>query len=190
MYGENCVVRNYYADAGRPVSSSVGRRGRRRPGCFAPRRSGVIVKAIIRSFIRLTERNFGLRHQAGQRNAGRVRAAGSPLLSALLLVLFAHAFLASATHFHRAERAGAPAANPASSTSRALTESAPGAQDATLHAQCLLCRLQRNFISDLQQSEQQTAATPLALEGGARLAVLSFSDDSFLVLGGRAPPLA
>jgi len=136
-----------------------------------------------------------LRSNAAQSNVRRARAAGSPLLSALLLVLFAHAFMVSATHVHRPElsraaAAAAAAAMTAASTSCEERDDADSLRDASFHAQCLLCRLQRNFVSDLHQAESRTAATPQTYEGGLTLSVLSFAQASFLVPAGRAPPLA
>ena len=133
-----------------------------------------------------------MRSDAAQNNVRRARAAGSPLLSALLLVLFAHAFMVSATHFHRTERAGvaaaAAAATLASSLSCGESNDAEDGRDASFHAQCLLCRLQRNFVSDLYHADSQTAATPHRHEGDAARPARSFSQDAFLVPAGRAPP--
>ncbi len=120
----------------------------------------------------------------------RARAAGSPLLSALLLVLFAHAFMASATHFHRPEQGRALPAVSTSTPSCGVSDDADKARDASFHAQCLLCRLQRNFVSDLSHADARTTATPQTHEGNASHAVLSFLQGAFLIPAGRAPPLA
>ncbi|HEV2706407.1 MAG TPA: hypothetical protein VGV59_10815 [Pyrinomonadaceae bacterium] len=132
-----------------------------------------------------------MKSNAAQNNVRRARAAGSPLLSALLLLLFAHAFMASATHFHRPASAGATsAANSAPTASYGVRDEADTERDASFHAQCLLCRLQRNFISDLAHADARTAATPQTHEGGTSHLVLSFSQGTFLIPAGRAPPLA
>lgn len=134
-----------------------------------------------------------MRSNSAQNHVRRARAAGSPLLSALLLVLFAHAFMASATHFHRPETGGAnraTAGNNVSTPACGARDNAENARDASFHAQCLLCRLQRNFVADLSHADARTAAAPQTHEGGEAHAVLHFSQGSFLIPAGRAPPLA
>jgi hypothetical protein len=104
----------------------------------------------------------------------------------LLLALTAHAFVAGATHFHRLPQLSA---SPAQVT---LQSSKDGGEGTPLNGdekQCLLCRLQRNLVSDLQHAALFIAAPPawtpvheplhevVALTGTARLRQ------------GRAPPL-
>ena len=63
----------------------------------------------------------------------------------LLLVLTAHAFVAGTTHFHVAAADGAQPAQASLSGGDSDGRSAPLAGDET---QCLLCRLQRNLVSE------------------------------------------
>ena len=74
----------------------------------------------------------------------------------LLLALTAHAFVAGATHFHRV---GQPGVLPA----HAVGSGEERGQDAPLSGdekQCLLCRLQRNLVSDLQHETIVLAPPP------------------------------
>ena len=82
----------------------------------------------------------------------RSRAAGL-----LLLVLTAHAFVASATHFHRTNVPGAQSAHASLLGRDAGGQSAPlGGDD----AQCLLCRLQRNLVSEVLNATLIVAPLP------------------------------
>jgi len=74
----------------------------------------------------------------------RSRAAGL-----LLLVLTAHAFVASATHFHRLTNQGVQPTHAAFQNREERGQNVPLAGD---DKQCLLCRLQRNFVTDIQQA--------------------------------------
>lgn len=183
---EYCGVGNNYDGRARRVSSFLTG--------FARWGSDVIVENNSSPvFRRRQKRQFGLRSNAAQNNVRRARAAGSPLLSALLLVLFAHAFMASATHFHRPETAGAKSATAATSASTpsfGVRGDAEDARDANFHAQCLLCRLQRNFVADLHHRDARTTATPQRHEDDQAHVILSFSQGAFLIPAGRAPPLA
>jgi hypothetical protein len=106
----------------------------------------------------------------------------------MLLVLTGHAFVVSATHFHRA-RPSAPAAADRGPQFN-LPQGAQEAPPAGGHEQCLLCRLQRNLVSDLQHYVS-TLPTPQAeslgrfnsFDAPARRAHL-------LARSGRAPPPA
>jgi hypothetical protein len=108
--------------------------------------------------------------------------------SLLLLVLFAHAFLVNATHFHRFARAVAPGAEQGIGVGG--REDVGRQSEAGAEAQCVLCRLQRNFVTDAHgvstpvgpaRQERQLHCLPPALSGNSR---------AFSVPQGRAPPLA
>lgn len=106
----------------------------------------------------------------------------------MLLFLICHAFVISATHFHRDVRPGAQ------SVTLGLT--AGGEDDATQpnaatgHAQCLLCRLQRNFVCDLEQGIPAMPA-PRAVAATTHVhAAATHASISFLKPSGRAPPSA
>ena len=112
----------------------------------------------------------------------------SPAASVLLLVLFAHAFLVNATHCHRFTRASAPGA--AHGIGVSGQEDTGRSTEAGGDAQCVLCRLQRNFVTDFQRvstpvgparQECQRYCLPPAPSSNAR---------AFSVPQGRAPPLA
>lgn len=106
----------------------------------------------------------------------------------MLLFLIWHAFFVSATHFHRDVR---PGATPATlGLSAGGDEGAEQTNVATNHAQCLLCRLQRNFICDLEQGIPATPAPPADKVCHANLTTSIHSRTSFLVPSGRAPPSA
>jgi hypothetical protein len=123
-----------------------------------------------------------------KRDQSQVRAVVSPVAPTLLLVLFAHAFLASVTHFHRFERW-----NGALSDLRPCVVSQDAAErtpDASGHTQCLHCGLQRNFISDLYQAAPHIAPPPQPESTYESIPAISSSDRGFLAPTGRAPPLA
>jgi hypothetical protein len=67
----------------------------------------------------------------------------------LLLALTAHAFVASATHFHSLPQLGAGPAQVALQDANGEGNGSPLGSD---EKQCLLCRLQRNFVTDLHQA--------------------------------------
>jgi len=105
----------------------------------------------------------------------------------LLLVVTAHAFVASATHFHVGALADAQ-------TSRAAVHSDEGGgREAPLsgdEAQCLLCRLQRSFVSDLQSTTLAVAPPSAdALSHASPRNVTALASRSLLPPG-RAPPSA
>ena len=105
----------------------------------------------------------------------------------VLLVLMAHAFVASTSHFHRLARATAPDYSGAALSANDESQDAPPAGG---HTQCLICRLQRNFISDLEQLIPTVAAPPattLVFETHSDTSVQSVR---FLAPSGRAPPNA
>ena len=101
----------------------------------------------------------------------------------LLLVVTVHAFVASATHFHVLTDA---------QTSQAVvhgdergSRSVPLAGD---EAQCLLCRLQRSFVSDLQSATLAVAPPTADALGYATLRNVSTLASCSLLPSGRAPP--
>lgn len=105
-----------------------------------------------------------------------------------LLFFVAHAFLASATHFHRTQAVNLtpPQHNLAFSQQTNTDANA----DSNNHAQCPLCRLQRNLIADLDGGQQPVAGLlPDFINALTRPAVIP-SNRAFLSPSGRAPPLA
>ena len=104
----------------------------------------------------------------------------------LLLFLICHAFLVSATHFHRDARPGAPAATVGPSAGH--DEGTEPSSVAFNHAQCLLCRLQRNFICDLEQGIPSMPAPPADIVRREDLTAPSHSRTFYLTHSGRGPP--
>ncbi|HEV3468053.1 MAG TPA: DUF2946 family protein [Pyrinomonadaceae bacterium] len=113
----------------------------------------------------------------------------SPVTTALvLLVLTGHAFVVSATHFHTARQSG-PAAF-ACGTHAAEHAEAQTPTPAGTHEQCLLCRLQHNFVSDLRDSAPVLDAPPAEALGRVRSLDASARGAHLLAPSGRAPPPA
>lgn len=113
----------------------------------------------------------------------------SPLATALvLLVLTGHAFAVSATHFH-APREPLPATC-ADGSQVGHLERTETSQPAGAHEQCLLCRLQHNFISDLRHSAPALDAPPAEALGRARSSAAAARRAHLLARPGRAPPPA
>ena len=103
----------------------------------------------------------------------------------LLLVVTAHAFVASATHFH-------VRALPHAQTTQAVfhgggegSRSVPLAGD---EAQCLLCRLQRSFVSDLQGTTFAVAPPSTEALDYDALHNVSARASRSLLPSGRGPP--
>ena len=111
----------------------------------------------------------------------RLRAAAG----LLLLALTAHAFVASATHFHRGAYASAQSASAALLDEQRDGLSAPLAGD---DAQCLLCRLQRDFVSELRGAALALAPPPAEPVGYASLTSVHARHSRSLLPPGRAPP--
>ena len=105
----------------------------------------------------------------------------------VLLLLFAHAYFVSATHGFRSVTSRAIALSAASTVDerRAQAEA-----EVNGHAECLLCRLQRNLLAELDNPA--TSLTPPA-SAPIRLAAFSTprqSSELLLLAAGRAPPHA
>ena len=111
----------------------------------------------------------------------RSRAAAS----LLLLALTAHAFVASATHFHRLPQ---PGASPAQVTFRNGEDRGEGAPLGADEKQCLLCRLQRNLVTDLQHAALVIAAPPASTPVHEPLHEVAARAGTILLRQGRAPP--
>lgn len=105
----------------------------------------------------------------------------------LLLVVTAHAFVAGATHFHRGAVPGAQSSKAAIRGDDGGGRSAPLAGD---DAQCLLCRLQRSFVSDLQSAALAVEPPSADALGYAALRSVSARASRSLLPSGRAPPSA
>lgn len=103
----------------------------------------------------------------------------------LLLALTAHAFVAGATHVHRIPQPGPSPAAAALRSGEDRGESAPlGGEE----KQCLLCRLQRNFVSDLQQAAPVVAAPHASTFVHEHLHHAAARAGTVLLRQGRAPP--
>ncbi|HVF49730.1 MAG TPA: DUF2946 family protein [Pyrinomonadaceae bacterium] len=114
--------------------------------------------------------------------------APSRRLGLALLFFVAHAFLASATHFHRSQ--AADLTPPQHNLSASQQTDTDASADSNTHAQCPLCRLQRNLVADLDAPRQPVAGLlPDSTRALSRPAVIP-SNRAFLSPSGRAPPLA
>lgn len=118
-----------------------------------------------------------------------MRTKASPVLTAVvLLVLTGHAFVVGASHFHRVRQ---PAGAEALAGGRAVRPE--GVSRPTLgggHEQCLLCRLQRNLLADLQPTSPSLGAPCAeALDPRSR-SDFRVRQASLHAPTGRAPPTA
>jgi hypothetical protein len=114
----------------------------------------------------------------------------SPMVTALLFfVLTTHALFVGTTHTHRGPNfVGAFDYTAARNVGE--RQDAPESKKGTGHAQCLLCRLQRDLSSGLRHAVPQTeapCARALALDSRSGLAVRSTDLNS---PSGRGPPSA
>jgi hypothetical protein len=105
----------------------------------------------------------------------------------LLLVVTAHAFVAGTTHFHGRDVPGTQPAQAAAHGHEGGDRSVPLSGD---EAQCLLCRLQRSFVSDLRSATP--AVTPPTSDAPGYVAPRGVyaRASSSLLPSGRAPPAA
>jgi len=103
----------------------------------------------------------------------------------LLLALTAHAFVASATHFHRLPPIGAA---PAQTIFQSEEENGKGAPLSGDEKQCLLCRLQRNLVTDLQHAALVIAAPLARTFVPEPLQATAARAGTVLLRQGRAPP--
>ncbi len=103
----------------------------------------------------------------------------------LLLALTVHAFVASATHFHRLPQ---PGATPAQTLFQNGEERGGGTPLGSDEKQCLLCRLQRNLVTDLQHAALIIAAPPAWTPSYELLHEASAREGSLPLRQGRAPP--
>lgn len=117
-----------------------------------------------------------------------IRGSLSPTASGVLLFLFIHAFLVTATHGHRLGRVSLPETR----TEFAVIDGQDLSRVSELggHSQCLLCRLQRNFIADLQKTSQPVGPPSQKIRCCELPTVLPPITRPFSVPAGRAPPLA
>ena len=103
----------------------------------------------------------------------------------LLLALTAHAFIASATHFHRLTNLGVQSTHAAFQNREERGQNVPLTGD---DKQCLLCRLQRNFVTDVQQATIIVAPPPVWTLGYDLLQDVPARAPCTLLRTGRAPP--
>ena len=105
----------------------------------------------------------------------------------LLLALTAHAFIASSTHFHRLPQLGAAPAQTILQNVEGRADGAPLGGD---EKQCLLCRLQHNFVSELQQAAIVIAPPPARALVHENIHKTAARAGTGLLRQGRAPPAA
>jgi hypothetical protein len=105
----------------------------------------------------------------------------------LLLAVMAHAFVAGATHFHGRGVSAAQSSQAALHDGDGGDRSVPLAGD---EAQCLLCRLQRNLVSDLQSAASALAPPTADAPVYAPQRDAPARASSTLRPSGRAPPSA
>ena len=103
----------------------------------------------------------------------------------LLLALTVHAFVAGATHFHRLPQHGASPAQTSFQNGEDRGGSTPLGSD---EKQCLLCRLQRNLVTDLQHAALVIAAPPAWTPCYESFHEATAREGSLLLRQGRAPP--
>jgi hypothetical protein len=106
----------------------------------------------------------------------------------VLLVLLAHAFFVSATHFH-----GFKGLDPSRASGAALSRPDEGRKTplANGEEQCLVCRLQRNFNSGLMRhAPPEVAAPPARSIAFAALEQTLTPAAPKLPANGRGPPLS
>lgn len=109
-------------------------------------------------------------------------------MACVLLALFVHAFVVSATHCHRIDGRGTT--NAPTGVSVSDKGDAGGLAESDAHAQCLLCRLQRGFTFDLDRSPLLVGPALRPAVALERPAELSPATRPFGVPSGRAPPHA
>jgi hypothetical protein len=112
----------------------------------------------------------------------------SPLATALVLfALTGHALFAASTHFHTGR--GPLSFARQGDAGRVESRQAAGRAGKTAgHAQCLLCRLQREFISGLRHGVPQVAEPHALSPRLARGTESVVSSAALLSPTGRAPP--
>lgn len=124
---------------------------------------------------------------SGRNNVGR-STAGRRRVGLALLFFIAHAFVVGATHLHRLDFAAQ--VRPDVHASLGADAARDDGADAGGHAQCLLCRLQRNLVADLAAPGLPVAAPLTQFVGSSVRPLRPFSDATLLSPPGRAPPLA
>lgn len=110
-------------------------------------------------------------------------AAPLSLKALVLLVVFGHAVFAGATHFHRVSR---QVGEPAATAHRDDADNGPSAKG---HLQCVLCRLQRQFVSDHGPSAPRLVVPTSPAEGPFGRHAATTSNAHPLLKKGRGPPL-
>lgn len=121
--------------------------------------------------------------RAGQSVKGVRRA---PVSALALVALLAHAFVVSTLHAH--PRSLAPDTSSHFGTRVGEDRPAEGAAAATRHAQCLLCNLQRDFVTDLDALPPAPVVPARPSARHAAREATAHARESYLTPGGRAPP--
>lgn len=110
------------------------------------------------------------------------------MTAVVLLVLTGHAFVVSASHFHRGWQPSATAEVAAAGARVVAPQSAQPSPLADGHEQCLLCRLQRHLVADLQHAGPTLGAPRAEALDPDRLAGPHLLSASPHAPPGRAPP--
>jgi hypothetical protein len=152
-------------------------------GCCFIKKGRRCYSQLQRFLGRESQKNLG--DDVSRRGKRLVRSRAA--LGLLLLAVTAHAFVAGATHFHRRAVSGAQPSQAALHGDEGGSRGAPLAGD---EAQCLLCRLQRSFVSDLQCATLTVAPPSTDTPGYAALRHVSARASCSLLPSGRAPPSA
>lgn len=120
-------------------------------------------------------------NREGQRVVRSRTAAGM-----VLLVLAAHAFVASATHFHTPFVAAGGSSQAALQSRDANDQGAPPSGEAN----CFLCRLQRDCAGGVRHSAPALAPPPAVSVEHESVGETAVRTARLLLRSGRAPPLA
>jgi hypothetical protein len=102
-----------------------------------------------------------------------------------LLALTAHAFVAGATHLHGLAQPGARTAQAVAQSGDGHSQGTPLGGD---EKQCLLCRLQRNFVTDLQHAALLNVPPPARTHSHELPQEEAALNGSVPRRQGRAPP--
>lgn len=119
---------------------------------------------------------------------GKDKGKAHRALRLALLLLVGHAFLAGAAHNHLAGTQ--VKASPSFASTALGHDGAETGREAARHAECLLCRLQRNLVAELDSPASVVAAPPQKFACAGTSPVSFRPHDSLRAPAGRAPPLA
>ncbi len=177
------IFPNKYAKNWTRVPTFVARRWCKEGACQLHQEVRRCYSALQRFFCRESPKN--LSDDLSRRGQRFVRSRA--LVGLLLLFVTAHAFVAGSTHFHSRTVSGAQSSRAAIHGDEGGRQSVPLAGD---EARCLLCRLQRSFVSDLQSATLVIAPQPADALGYFAPRNIYPRASRALLPPGRAPPSA